>query len=356
MIRFTLLSLILLLSFSLKSQKDSLEKRFKFFGFPVAFYAPETKIGVGVTSMFSFKFKNDSLQTRRQNVQLGFAYTQLKQVLVYMPIQLWLKNEAYNIYGDIGYYKYNFNYWGIGNSKQSQKERYDLKYPHIRISALKRLKKYCYAGIRYSYDNIEITRTDSAGELRTGLIEGSKGGLVSSLAMVFKCDSRDNIWNASNGQFIEVWISNDSKFIGSDFKFSKFSIEYTTYFKLAKNQVLALNYLQQNVLGNTPFLQLPNIGGAKKMRGYYEGRYRDNNVSILQAEYRLKVYKRAGAVAFADIGTFSKRFGDLAKVFKFTYGGGLRFVFDKKQNINLRADIGIAEGKPNYYFTIAEAF
>ncbi len=39
------------------------------------------------------------------------------------------------------------------------------------------------------------------------------------------------------------------------------------------------------------------LGGTRRMRGYYEARFRDQNAALLQSELRFDVYKRLGAVA-----------------------------------------------------------
>lgn len=39
-----------------------------------------------------------------------------------------------------------------------------------------------------------------------------------------------------------------------------------------------------------------------------------------------------------------------------SYGGGLRFKINRKENVNLRMDYGFGNGQQNIYFFIAEAF
>ncbi|MCE2613258.1 hypothetical protein LVD13_09765 [Flavobacteriaceae bacterium D16] len=45
------------------------------------------------------------------------------------------------------------------------------------------------------------------------------------------------------------------------------------------------------------------------------------------------------------------------KELKYSFGGGLRYLFNKKENVNLRMDIGIGQdGNTGVYFGIEEAF
>lgn len=39
-----------------------------------------------------------------------------------------------------------------------------------------------------------------------------------------------------------------------------------------------------------------------------------------------------------------------------SYGAGLRFKINRKENVNVRVDYGFGNGQQNLYFFIAEAF
>jgi hypothetical protein len=94
------------------------------------------------------------------------------------------------------------------------------------------------------------------------------------------------------------------------------------------------------------------------MRGYFEGRYRDNIFATAQLEYRQYFWWRLSFVVFAGIGEvapdlLSFRLREL----KPSYGAGLRFLFNKEQRVNLRVDLGFGEdGNSGIYFGIEEAF
>ena len=93
------------------------------------------------------------------------------------------------------------------------------------------------------------------------------------------------------------------------------------------------------------------------MRGYYNGRFRDKNAVVLQAEWRQKVYKKLGITVFGNFGEV------MPNVLKFyladmkTSGGmGLRFMIDKQEKLNFRFDAAFGENSHGFYFNIAEAF
>jgi hypothetical protein len=99
------------------------------------------------------------------------------------------------------------------------------------------------------------------------------------------------------------------------------------------------------------------LGGSKKMRGFYEGRYRDNNLVLLQAEYRRKIFWWLGFTVFASAGEVAHRADAFSSRFiRYTYGSGLRLTFDDAQRLHLRIDAAAGDGKVRGYFTIGEAF
>ncbi len=340
-------------------KKDSSKiKRFKVLGLPLFFFTPETKFGGGAAGLATFSFKKDSAFTRPSSLQFGVAFTQLKQVLIYLPFQLWLKNEQWNVNGELGYYKYNFYYYGIGtNVKASSRERYDVLFPRVKLSVLKQLKKNWYLGGRYFFDGFKITGTTPNGMLANKTEPGSEGGIVSTLGLVFKIDSRDFQFNASKGVFLETALQLDSKLWGASFEHIRWTFDYARYKKFSWGHVLAGNIYASFGNGTVPFYQMAVLGGTKKMRGFYEGRFRDKNMWMLQGEYRATLWKRFGLVAFATVGDVASRVGAFElKTIKVAYGTGLRVLIDKKQRINVRLDIGWADPKPNFYLTLTEAF
>ncbi|MCK5453025.1 MAG: hypothetical protein KAJ16_01620, partial [Calditrichia bacterium] len=95
-----------------------------------------------------------------------------------------------------------------------------------------------------------------------------------------------------------------------------------------------------------------------RMRGYFEGRYRDLTYGMMQLEYRQYFWWRLGFIVFGGIGDVAEdllqvKFEDL----KYSYGLGLRYLFNKKEKVNLRLDLGIGQdGNSGIYFGIEEAF
>ena len=203
-----ILCLCLLLSQVAFSQKDSLPKnvnRFKVITLPVVFYTPDTKIGGGVGGLMTFNFKKDSIGARRSSVTVGLVYTQLKQILVYFPFQLFPKNQKYWFGGEVGYYKYIYNFFGTGNDYSPDYiEKFSATYPRIRFSATKQIKPHLFAGFRFGYEDFTFTKVDSGGILDKMLVTGSTGGRHACLGLQVNYDSRDALFSPTKGWIVEI--------------------------------------------------------------------------------------------------------------------------------------------------------
>ena len=334
------------------------ERKNSLYALPVVFYSPETSLGFGTAGVYAFNFKGDLPAARPSSVQLVAAYTLKKQLLLYFPFTLFVDNGHYYTYGEVGYYRYVYKFFGIGNEVDPAfEEAYNVNFPRIRLTALKRVHPQWYVGLRYWFENFNITETDADGMLTTGDITGSRGGVTSGPGLVALLDTRDNVFFSSDGWYVETLLQRNAAWTGSDFTYTTFSVDASTFLRTSWDHVVALNAYGVTQSGAPPFNQLALLGGSKRMRGYFEGRYRDQSMLTLQAAYRALLFWRIGAVAFASYGGVAPRLSAMElKDFQYTVGGGLRFQLDRKKKINIRLDAGFGQNTSGYYLTIGEAF
>ncbi|MAN04824.1 MAG: hypothetical protein CMI35_17220 [Owenweeksia sp.] len=342
------------------SEADSIDPyKLNYSILPLVYYLPETSVGFGVGGIVTFRFRTEEPDSRPSQFQLGASYTLMDQFLLYFPYRLFWNKSKYLTYGELGYYKYVYFYYGIGGgAPNSNEEVYSVSFPRIRNSFLYQFFPDTYIGGRYWFDDFKITKVDSAGLLVEQDVTGSRGGAAGGLGLVVNHDSRDDQFYPSRGTFIEGVVLPHTHFFGSDFSFLKISLDASRYYSLTGTQILALNFYGESNLGKVPFYQMALLGGNKRLRGLYEGRYRDNNSLIVQAEYRWRFYRRFGLAFFAGAGNvFSEPATAKAGLTQYTYGGGLRFRLSKREKGNLRLDVGFSShGSVNYYLTFGEAF
>jgi hypothetical protein len=344
---------------TLNANKDSTHvKTVKVVALPVVFYQPETRWGFGAAGLFRFKPKSEPDSLRHSNITFAFTDTQLNQIVFSAPYQLWFRRETYNIYGEFGFQSENYLFFGTGNNVPAYfHERYYVKVPRFQINVLKKFYSHFYAGLKYAIDYNTFTQFNDTSLLVKGTIPGNKGGFISGGGAVIKYDNRDNQFYATKGYYAEFVLFSNSQFMGSNYRFDKYSLNISTYLALPFKQVIAFNAYALANAGNVPFYQMATLGGDIRMRGLYNGRYRDKDCWILQTEYRAFLFWRIGAALFAGIGNVASEINKFnLKYTHLAYGGGIRAMIDKKQHLNMRFDAGASNGKINYYFTIGEAF
>jgi outer membrane protein assembly factor BamA len=211
-------------------------------------------------------------------------------------------------------------------------------------------------GLILDLDFTEMTDKRGNELLQNDSLPGSNGGNLIGLGTDLVWDSRDNLFFPNSGgyQYFKVVVYPGM----SDYTFSLIELDVRAYRAIAPDHVFAFNFYVESALGETPFYRMPALGGQKRMRGYFNGRYRDNFYGMLQAEYRQYFWKRLGFAVFGGVGNVADNMLEYDfSTLKYSYGAGLRFLFNKDQKVNLRMDIGFGnDGNRGIYFGIQEAF
>ena len=326
---------------------------------PVAFYLPETKIALGAAGLLSFRFPSDSANSRPSQLQLGGVYTQRNQILSYMFYQFYPNNGKYQVTGELGFYKYVFRYFGIGPEIDKDfQESYEVTFPRFRLNALKQYNKVHYLGLKIGFDSFNRFEPAKNGALINEQINGVQGGRIVEFGVGYQLDKRNNIFYPTKGMFLDAFAVIANKGLLSDYNYGRVSAKYSMYKELATETVVGLNVQHETQFGNPPFYQMALLGGSKHLRGYFEGRYRDLNQSMVQAEFRKRLGKRFGFALFSGLGLVSPDFEHYAlNSIVSSAGGGIRFRVNQKEKINIRFDYGYGFGHGgNFYFTFSEAF
>jgi outer membrane protein assembly factor BamA len=331
-------------------------KRSKILPFPVVFYTPETRFAFGAAVTATLRFKSDSAWAKPSQVTLGAVYTQNKQLLLYVPFQVFYKNNKYYTYGEVGYFRYNFFYFGVGQ-ENPKRELYGVDFPRIKLNFFRAIKPNLYVGVRYQFEQYDITETETGGQFQQGRVPGGLSSRTSGLGLGLFWDKRDAIFFPTKGYVLDLTYLNNSSFWGGNVRFDRLAMDLSAYQSLNKKIVLAGNLFTNFTLGDAPFNMLTELGGPKKMRGYYQGRFRDDNAVLTQAELRFPIYGRLGAVVNGSLAWLGNqrdfmRWNDP----KSAYGAGLRFVANRRDHLNIRLDYAIGSDGGNFYFTIGEAF
>ena len=252
-------------------------------------------------------------------------------------------------------------FWGIGNNTPaSNVENYAVSQFDIYPQILKNIYSDFFIGVGYEFQNIFQFSYNHDG---TSLFDkeniiGRNGGHISGVGFIMTWDSRNNAFSPSKGFYAQYSVTNYQDYLGSNFNFLINNLDIRKYFTLPKERVIAMQFNLISTEGDVPVRDLANIGSNSYMRGYYEGRYTDKNLTAFQTEFRTPIWKRIGAVFFTGAGKVGARFRDLWNFdhLKPTVGMGLRFAISPKEKLNLRLDAGVGKQSHGSYLNMGEAF
>jgi outer membrane protein assembly factor BamA len=212
-------------------------------------------------------------------------------------------------------------------------------------------------GFIYDLSHLKIRDTQTNPYLNAGGVPGQEGGWVSGLGALWVIDTRNHTFVPDKGGLYRGEIVAYGHALGSNYGFTRYRLDLRKYFKVGKEQALATQLYGWSVVGGPPFYELPKLGGGSRMRGYYEGRYRDVHYVTGQVEFRTHLFWRVGAVAFYGLGDMSSELSRIRlRSARSSYGGGLRLAFQPKQKVNLRVDFGAGPHTNGVYFGLEEAF
>ncbi|MCP5108681.1 MAG: BamA/TamA family outer membrane protein [bacterium] len=343
-----------------KTGVEALKKKCKnrIIAAPIVFYTPETKFAFGAAGSYIFRLAGCKKETRPSSISPIVIYTTKKQFQAGLNSDLYFKNNNYRLETQFRLQKFPNKFFGVGNQTlEDDEELYTSKNIYLFLSFEKRIVKGFNIGIQYHFDDWKITETTEDGQLMNGTIPGSTEGKISGLGFLLKRDTRDNIFSPLKGDFFEFYARFYKEFLGSDYDYTELNLNLRKYINIVSNHVFAVQAMVKSQTGTVPFLQLARMGGQFNMRGYFDGRFRDKNLLLFQAEYRMPILRRFGVVGFAGVGNVAGKFSELKMgEFKTSYGFGFRYLFDKKEKIWLRVDFGFGKDSSGFYFSIFEAF
>ncbi len=343
-----------------KTEIEALTKKCKkrIIAAPILFYTPETRLAYGAAGSYIWRMTGCKKDSRPSSISPVIIYTQEKQFKAQLNTDLFFKDNKYRLKTEIKLEKYPNKFYGVGNDTlEENEELYTSRSTGLLVSFLKKIGKGFNLGLQYHFTDWKIVETEEQGQLVTGLVPGSGKGTLSGVGLLANRDTRDNIFYPMKGDFFELNARFYREFLGSKFNFTSLTLNLRKYVTLFSSHVFAVQSLVKIQTGTVPFLHLAQMGGQYNMRGYFEGRFRDKNMMVFQAEYRMPLFWRFGLVGFAGLGNVAEKFNqlDLGKL-KSSYGFGLRFLFDKKEKIQVRMDIGFGKDSSGFYFSIFEAF
>jgi outer membrane protein assembly factor BamA len=329
------------------------------FAYPFVFFTPETNWAFGAGGVISFKLSK-RFKSKPSSITASGYYTINNQYDITIQPDMYFLEDKLKIWSKFNYGEVFDFFYGVGNNTpEIENDKYLQENFSFQIKIQPKLFDERFnLGINYEFRRMNVADKRGNPFLELGAFPGSDGGTTSGLGMAISWDSRDNIFYPNTGGYYEFNGSNFWKFLGSDFNYNKYVLDFRRYFSLSDNQIFAVQTYFMYVNGTPPFYDLALLGGDKVMRGYLYGRYRDRLYYAAQAEYRLPdIFWRFGLVFFGGMGDVASKFAKITiATIKPTYGFGVRFRIDELQKLDLRVDVGFGKDTHGVYFSVNQAF
>jgi hypothetical protein len=177
---------------------------------------------------------------------------------------------------------------------------------------------------------------------------GSRTSFLTGGAFI-EYDSTDVFGSPRQGSVYSVRLTNYAALESRPHSFRRVDVDLRRYFSFFNRQRVFALRAYSTLTGvsagrHVPFYLQPTLGGPDTLRGYRAFRFYDNNLLLLNGEYRWKLTSGLEMALFADAGRVAARVRDLdPRDLEASYGIGLRV--NSRGNVFARLDFGCgAEG------------
>ena len=332
--------------------------RVRLFALPVVGYTPETKLAGGLALVRLVRPPAGDRTTRPSSASASAISTQRGQLTAGLSGERWTAANRWRAAGGVRYARFPYQLFGVGpNAPDSAEEEYTSRRWGADVELRRRVASALYLGALAEFERTTMLRVEEGGLLDRRVLAGSAGGNVALLGATATWDTRDNVYAAASGVYVQLAASLADATLGGDFDYDRTALDARTYVRAGRVGVLAFQGVATRVGGQVPFERLAQIGGNSVMRGYLQGRYRDLAAAAVQAEYRTPLWRRLGAVAFVGTGDVAPSLGELdLAALKTVVGAGLRYALSREDRLNIRLDYGGGGGAGGTYVTLGEAF
>jgi hypothetical protein len=325
---------------------------------PIATYAPETSLGLGVFGTHFFRVGDAGADTRPSSLSAVGLYTFREQVIAELIPELYWNQMRAHVWSRLDYRRYPNKLWAVGNdAPESSEEPYTEDRVRLQSVFDHALDGPLRVEAKLELTAMKLVDAEEGGLLDRGALPGAEAGRTVGFGPGLLWDSRDHLLVPRHGELLEASVMVYDGLLGSQHDYGELVLDLRGYRSIVDEHVLVLQLYAQVQLGRAPFYELPMLGGQDLLRGYYEGRFRDAALLALQAEYRMPLFWRISGVVHAALGQVADgplRLTDRTP--RWSLGPGLRLLLNTDERLNLRADLGICTEGYGLYVGIAEAF
>lgn len=317
-------------------------------------YSKNTSFGIGLLASGLYRTDRSDSVTQPSNVAI-FANVSVSgfYAIGITGNAIWKRN-SHRINYAASFSSTPRTMWGVGYEAGRYNPEVDYVEKSCRVSAdyLYRVIPNLFLGAALNFQHTRGIKFDDTAYLGNEKTHYTATGI----GLIAEYDSRDFIPNPWRGVYVSVRELFFPKGFGSCEKtLWRTTVTVDWYRQLWSGGVVATDLYAEFNSEGTPWPMLARLGGSNRMRGYYQGRYTDNDLITVQVELRQRIWRRIGGVVWGGAGNVFpelRRF-DWAQTLP-NYGIGLRW--ELKKRVNVRFDYGFGKQTSGFMLNINEAF
>ena len=295
--------------------------------------------GVGDTIAVMYEKSGDETDAHGYNFTYRHPWLDNKETA--FRIQLYNRTYAYNDYDTRGHFK----------------EEYMRRYSGGEMTLSRPVSEYSTNFITFRNRKDKYVRHVSSGNAGNRSTPEYRDwrkknfGLTRSIILEHVTDTRDNIYNPTDGN--KVNLSLEVGNFGGDFNFQKVSLEHQHYQKAGDHdQIWAIRGMVGYARGDTTEFNQFRLGGQGSLRGYRDDQFRGDRLLLGSVEYRFPLHSKVQGALFADFGGVWDT-GFRPRNMKGSVGVGLAVNTPMGP---LRLDYGRGSQGGRFHFTVGTSF
>ena len=281
---------------------DVKEKRTGTFGIGAGYSTADGIVGMvsvsdtnfhGIGDTIAIMYEKSGDETDAHGYTFTYRHPWLDHRETAVRFQIYNRTYAYNDYDTSGRFK----------------EEYMRKYSGGEFTFSRPVSEYSTNFITFRHRKDQYVRHVSSGNAGNRSTWNYRDwrrknfGLTRSMILEHVTDTRDNIYNPSEGNKVDLSLELGG-ILGGDFHFQKASIEHQHYLKAGDHsQIWALRGMFGYGRGDMTEFNQFRLGGQGSLRGYRDDQFRGNRMILGTLEYRFPLAKKIQGAIFTDWGS-----------------------------------------------------
>ncbi len=335
-------------------EKQETPKSKKFAAVPMFNYSRTLGFTFGFMGQTFYKINKADTISPTSSTGIVGMYTTNKTYFAGAFQNYFLREDTWRLKVAAGYGNINFQYWQESPDMYGTFVDYSTRHSFIMLQAQRRIYNKLFGGINMVFSEAKTEYDEKANIPEDERVDYQS---MNNFGYLFTLDKRNHQMNPYSG--FNIVFKNDfyRNWFGSSVNFEKFKIVYNHFYTINNTRNILVTRVSAKLsTGDVPF-QGQNVVGRDDIRGYSEGKYRDNQVYAIQAEYRWNFYKKFGMVGFFGMASAVNNAGEIFKNDILPGGGvGLRYMMIPNERINIGLDVAAGKDDWGLYFRIGEAF